>query len=108
MNEWDVLGRWARRRHKALTITLLTGSGEEAAFIGRMAVMESPHSAPLGALTRSPFWPDDLAFIRQAGDLDRLPPGGLVVANGSRRYLVSGLTYSRSALVLGGGMWAAP
>jgi len=103
MDEWNLLSQWAGRGLKALSLTLVSAPAEEAAFVGRMAVWESPESQARGSLLEAPFWPADEAALAGTGQLKAPPAEGRLLENGGRRYFLSPLAYSRSALVLGAG-----
>ena len=103
MDVWPILGQWAEKRLKAITITLILAQEDQSGLVGQMAVQQGPEAEARGPLVSAPFWRADRAAVLDKATSDNPPEGGLMVENGGRRYLVASITYSRSALVLGGG-----
>ena len=104
MDTWSQLEQWAANRLPSLVITLIAaGPEDDGGLVGRTAILRETGGEPQGHLTAAPFWSGDWE-ASLAGLTAELPPdeGRLAECRG-RRYLVSSLVFSRSALVLGGG-----
>lgn len=103
MDAWPALGQWAEKRQKAVIFTLLRAPAEQSGWVGQMAVLGGPEGEVWGPLTTAPFWDADLAAVLSDASAEDPPEGGRLAENSGRRYLISGISYARSALVLGGG-----
>ena len=103
MDVWATLGQWAEKRRNAIIITLIQAPAGLEEIVGQMAVLSDPKAEVQGPLAAAPFWAADWAASLSHVSSGDLPEGGVLADSGGRRYLVSGLTYERSALVLGGG-----
>ncbi len=103
MNVWTTLGQWADRHLNSLSVILVEAPPDQAALIGRMAILESPEAEPRGPLTEAPFWAGDWAGALRGALADIPAEAGRRVECDGRRYYLSPLFYSRSALVMGGG-----
>ena len=103
MNAWTTLGQWADQGLNPVCITLLEAPAPDGRLAGALAVLEGPEAQAQGPLCSAPFWPADWDSSLKAAAAQNIPEGGRLLTVGGRRYLVSALLRSRSALVLGGG-----
>ena len=101
MRVWQLMSQWAALKAPAVTVTLLPSAGLDVGAAGLMAVADRSGADFQGPLAEMPFWADDLPALGEA--LNSLTELGLNLETGGRRYYLAPLSYSRSALVLGGG-----